>query len=124
MDFSSNTDDIYENLKKEVQEKCSNYKISILVNNVGIGYPAPAIITEIENGEKVVNDLCNVNMRAQVKVSRIILPQMVSRRNGLVINISSLSGIITVPYGAVYGAAKGFNLIFSEGMRYEYKEYG
>merc|ERR1712050_120851 len=78
IDFSENSDDIYKKLKNEVEK--TKFKIGILVNNVGIGYPAPAIITEIENG---VNDLCNVNMRAQVKVSRIILPQMVERKNGL-----------------------------------------
>ena len=96
IDFSSKTDEIYEVLRAEVSK--TGFEIGILVNNVGIGYPGPAIITEIENGENVVNDLCNVNMRAQVKVSRAILPQMVERKNGLVINISSLSGIINVPY--------------------------
>merc|ERR1711976_217754 len=122
IDFSCRTDEIYEKLAAELAS--TGHKIGILVNNVGIGYPAPARVGEIDDGELVIDDLCNVNMRAQVKVTRCVLPQMVARKNGLIINISSLSGIITVPYGAVYGAAKGFNHIFSDGLRYEYQEFG
>lgn len=119
IDFSDPTDAIYQKLEQEITK--NKYEIGILVNNVGIGYPYPCKLNDIPEDEfhTLVNNLLNVNCRAQIKVTRIVLKQMNQRNNGLIINLSSLSAKVIVPMGTVYGAAKTFNQYFSEGLRYE-----
>merc|ERR1712226_1665395 len=69
--------------------------------------------------DSLVNNHFNVNCRSQVKVTKIILKQMIQRNAGLIINISSLSAKFPVPYGTIYGGVKQFNEYFSEGLRHE-----
>src|SRR5207248_8355946 len=53
-----------------------------------------------------------------------LLPRMVERRRGAVINMSSTAGFQPLPYNAGYSAAKGYLLLFSEAVHAEVKEHG
>lgn len=56
-------------------------------------------------------------------VTRAVLPGMVQRRRGLVINMSSIAGYQPLPLMGVYSASKKFVEYFSETLQYEYKSH-
>ena len=53
-----------------------------------------------------------------------VLPGMIGRQRGLIINIASLSAIRPIYGGALYGATKAFVVYFSEAIRIEYQQHG
>jgi hypothetical protein len=57
-------------------------------------------------------------------MTRIILPQMLIAKRGLIINISSVNGDVAVPKAALYSATKGFVTFFSQALHEEYKDKG
>jgi NADP-dependent 3-hydroxy acid dehydrogenase YdfG len=64
------------------------------------------------------------NVKGLLFVSRAIIPQMVERKRGHIINLSSIAGKQTYPSGAVYCASKKAVEAISEGMRLDLTEYG
>ena len=65
-----------------------------------------------------------VNIAGVLMITRLVLPGMVSRRRGLVINMSSIAGYQPLPLMGVYSASKKFVEYFSETLEYEYKSSG
>ncbi len=88
--------------------------IDILVNNAGNAHGLSAI------DEGVVEDwdaMIDGNVKGLLYVSKAIIPQMVERQTGHIINISSVAGKQTYANGTVYCASKKAVEAFSEGMR-------
>ncbi|EEY63850.1 uncharacterized protein PITG_02348 [Phytophthora infestans T30-4] len=94
--------------------------IDILVNNAG------ACLTKdfIELKEKEIDELMTLDMLAMVKLTRAIVPQMVERKVGRVLNISSIAGALAVPTAALYGSSKAFMTSFSQALSYELRSTG
>jgi len=78
--------------------------ISILVNNAGIGGGGFGSIQEKTEAEW--DQVMNTNLKSVFFVSRAVIPGMVERRGGDIINISSLAGKNTFAGGAIYCASK------------------
>lgn len=116
IDVDFTRDDIYERIQKELQ----NLDIGILVNNVGMSYGCPEYFTSIADGDKLCEKLVNCNIKAMTRMTLIVLPGMVERKRGLVINLSSLSSIIPAPLLAVYGASKAYVESLTESLSVEY----
>jgi NAD(P)-dependent dehydrogenase (short-subunit alcohol dehydrogenase family) len=76
--------------------------ISILVNNAGIGIFGPAH----EKTEHDWDTILNTNVKSLFLVSQAVIPGMIQRRSGDIINISSLAGINTFAGGGLYCASK------------------
>lgn len=57
-------------------------------------------------------------------MSRIILPQMLQRKKGVIINLSSAAGDTPVPLIALYSASKAYNNFLSLAMDMEYRDQG
>src|SRR5260370_31272919 len=76
--------------------------ISILVNNAGIGLFGPAP----EKTELEWDTLINTNLKSLFLVSRAVIPGMIQRKTGDIINISSLAGKNTFAGGGIYCASK------------------
>lgn len=76
--------------------------ISILVNNAGMGLFGPMH----EKTEAEWDTLLNTNLKSVFLVSRAIIPHMLQRKFGDIINISSLAGRNTFAGGAIYCASK------------------
>ena len=76
--------------------------ISILVNNAGMGLFGPLH----EKTEAEWDTLINTNLKSMFLVSRAVIPGMIHRRSGDIINISSLAGKSTFAGGAIYCASK------------------
>ena len=105
-------------LFRQVQER--NIDIELLVNNAGFGVVGP-----IENTDPAeVRRMLQVNIQAVSDLCYLILPQMLERQHGAVINVSSLSAFQPVAYMAAYAASKSWILHFSEAMWAEVRNRG
>lgn len=96
-------------------------QIDILVNCAGNAHG----LSSIENGD--LNDwdmMIDTNVKGMLYVSRFIMPIMVERKKGHIINISSVAGKYTYQNGAVYCASKKAVEAISEGMRFDLTQHG
>jgi len=88
--------------------------IDVLVNNAGLALGLePAWRASLDDWDTMID----TNTRALVTVTRAVLPGMVERRRGHVINLSSIAGSWPYPGGNVYGATKAFVTQFSLNLR-------
>lgn len=101
-------DNLLERLPTDFQ------KIDILVNNAGLALGLRgAWEADLEQWDQMINTNC----RALVRMTRRILPAMVERNCGHIINIGSVAGSWPYPGGNVYGATKAFVQQFSRNLR-------
>ncbi|XP_007941266.1 very-long-chain 3-oxoacyl-CoA reductase-like [Orycteropus afer afer] len=108
-----------------IEEGLKGLEIGVLVNNVGMVYSKTlGKLLDLENPAKSLSDTVNCNMMSVVQMTRIILPQMVSRRRGLILNLSSVAGNQPHPLFAVYAATKAFVRNFSLAVAAEYFSEG
>lgn len=86
--------------------------IDILVNNAGFGGHGPFVRAEPAR----ISSMIALNVTTVVELTRALLPLMVARRWGAVVNIASTAAFQPVPMMAVYGATKAFVLSFTEAL--------
>lgn len=99
----------------KVIEAMRGKQVEILVNNAGFGANSLFYECDLDIAEM----LANVNVIAPMELIRAVLPDMVKRRRGTIINISSESVYMIVPKNCVYSAAKAFLKSFTEGLYVE-----
>ncbi|CAG2102650.1 unnamed protein product [Medioppia subpectinata] len=75
-------------------------------------------------GSQMNETYFNVNMFSYLKLIEIVLPKMVDRKRGIVINISSQTAITPVPLMTTYAATKAFIRFLSDGLSVEYEGKG
>lgn len=92
--------------------------VDILVNNAGIGWAGP--LAETPDVERLVA----VNLVAPILLTRALLPAMVERGRGHVVNVASIAGFVAPRDEAVYAATKGGLVAFTESLRYELRGSG
>jgi len=95
--------------------------IDVLVNSAGNAHG----LSSIQNGD--IDDwdaMIDGNVKGLLYVSRAIIPQMVERKKGHILNLSSIAGKQTYANGAVYCASKKAVEAISEGMRLDLTEHG
>ena len=107
---------------ERVTKMLSELQVGVLVNNVGISYPFPQWFHELTDEE--VDSLMTVNMQSVVWMTRAVLPQMIERKSGAVINLSSAAAKPPNPLLTVYASTKGFVENFTKGLALEYKSKG
>jgi short-subunit dehydrogenase len=86
--------------------------IDVLVNNAGFGTRA----TFVEEDEARISDEIMLNVKVLVELTRALLPGMVERDFGAVVNVASTAAFQPLPKMAVYGATKAFVLSFTEAL--------
>jgi len=106
----------------KIEEAIKDLDIGVLVNNVGLSYEHPQEFLELDS--TYVETLVNVNIVSLNAMTRIVLPQMVERKKGAIINISSFSAAIPTPLLSVYSASKSYVDLFSQGLAKEYLSKG
>lgn len=94
--------------------------VSTLVNNAGYGAMGPISDVSTEEWRKQFD----VNLLAPMALTRAVLPDMVARKQGRIINISSVSGVMTTPFAGPYCASKAAMNAASDAMRMELKPLG
>ena len=95
-------------------------RYEVLVNNAGFGIHGAFASTEIDDNVR----LLNVQLTAALKLTQAVLPSMVSRRSGRILNVASVYSFSPVPFQSVYSACKAFLLSFSSSLENELKETG
>jgi len=98
----------------------SNNELDVVVNNAGM---ASAGISEAFTPEQV-RQLFEVNVFGVQRVLRATLPVLRAKRRGLVINVGSILGRITLPFFGLYGASKYAVEAMSDSYRYELSQLG
>ena len=104
-----------EAVKKALANLSAEFqKIDILVNNAGLALGlSSADKADLGDWERMIE----VNVLALVRLTHLILPQMVAQKSGHIINIGSIAGSYPYPGGNVYGATKAFVKQFSLNLR-------
>jgi len=95
-------------------------RIDVVINNAGL---ATAGISEALTAEEVSHQF-DVNVVGIQRVLRATLPTLRKQRDGLIINIGSILGRVTVPFFSVYGASKHAVEALTDGYRYELSQLG
>jgi len=94
--------------------------VDILINNAGVETTLALADQRLDEIEAQVA----TNLLAPIELTRLVLPQMLARRSGVVVNVSSMSGKSPTPYNAVYSATKfGLNG-FTASLRFELEGTG
>lgn len=94
--------------------------IDTLVNNAGYG--ARGDFAELDRATQL--GMVDLNCRALVALAHGVLPQMIARRSGGILNIASTAAFQPGPWMAVYYATKAFVLSFSEALHEEVRDQG
>ncbi|XP_037028949.1 very-long-chain 3-oxoacyl-CoA reductase-like [Bradysia coprophila] len=112
--------EIYEQIKQQI----AGIEIGILVNNVGMFYQGPELFLDIPERDKLIQDMIKCNITSVPMMCSLVLPQMVQRKRGLIINISSIASLMPGPMMIVYSASKAFVTKFSNDLAAEYESQG
>lgn len=94
--------------------------VELLINNAGFGAYGSFSESHLERQASMIQ----LNISALVELTHAFLPAMLKRREGRIINVSSIAGFQPMPYWSVYAASKAFVLSFSEALWAEVKEKG
>jgi hypothetical protein len=89
--------------------------VDVLINNAGFGSNGPFVDQEAAREL----DMVAVNVSAVVHLTRLLLPAMLERGQGRILNIGSTAGFQAGPYMATYYASKAFVNHFSEALAHE-----
>lgn len=119
IDLSDSSLENYERIRGQLD--ADNRDIGIIVNNAGVFCDIFQRFTNFDL--QTYHDIINVNIAATVYFTRLILPGMIDRQRGLVLNVSSILGAIPAPYMAMYGVTKTFVNQFSRTLQIEYASH-
>jgi uncharacterized protein len=94
--------------------------VDLLINNAGLGDLGPFATSDPTCNQEMML----VNMVALTSLTRRLLPQMIARKRGGVLNVSSSAGFLPIPGFAIYAATKAYVTSFSEALRGELRGTG
>jgi NAD(P)-dependent dehydrogenase (short-subunit alcohol dehydrogenase family) len=110
-----------DQVKAMVQETVNQLgSVDILVNNAGILGPQKPIVELNEDGWDAVVD---VNLKGTFLCSKAVLPLMIAKTYGKIVNISSVAGKTGEPFAAVYSATKAAVINLTQGLALEVARY-
>ena len=95
-------------------------EIDLLINNAGLGDSGPFA----ESDPNRDREMTLLNVATLTLVTRHLLPHMIAKRRGGILNVSSSAGFLPIPGSAVYAATKAYVTSFSEALRAELRERG
>jgi len=94
--------------------------IDLLINNAGLGDSGPFATSDPARNQQIML----VNIIALTSLTRRLLPQMIARKRGAILNVSSSAGFLPIPGFAVYAATKAYVTSLSEALRAELRGTG
>ena len=107
-------DEVFQALRKEAIE------IDVLINNAGYGGYGPFAETVLDDEFRMMQ----VNMVSLTQLTKRLLPCMIQKQAGRIMNLASTAGFVPGPFMAVYYASKAFVLSFSEALNEELRGTG
>ena len=88
--------------------------IDVLINNAGLALgTTPAHQSSLDDWDTMIDTNC----KGLVTMTHALLPRMVARNSGLIVNLGSIAGSVPYPGGNVYGATKAFVEQFTRNLR-------
>ncbi|TFK30854.1 NAD(P)-binding protein [Coprinopsis marcescibilis] len=94
-------------------------RVDVLVNNAGTIAPGPILEQSIDYVKKVLD----TNTVSILRVSKEVMPHMVNRQSGLIVNIGSIVGDVPTPWNGLYSASKAAVVSISEVMAMELQPF-
>nr|XP_039267033.1 very-long-chain 3-oxoacyl-CoA reductase-A-like [Styela clava] len=111
-----------------ISEAIKDLDVGIMVNNVGMPTGGVDVFHKSQKpGEtlsKTISNLIHCNASSRVKMMELVLPSMIARKIGLIINISSMSAAFACPVLNTYAATKRFDDTLSVSLGQEYRKHG
>lgn len=110
-----------EDLKRLVHVALDKFgTLDFLINNAGWGRKSPVAKADPADWDQTFR----VNLRAPMVLSKLVLPTLIEKESGAIINIGSISGRMGQAGSAAYAASKAGLLAFSQSLYEEVREYG
>ncbi|XP_028796470.1 very-long-chain 3-oxoacyl-CoA reductase 1-like [Neltuma alba] len=108
----------------KIREAIEGLDVGVLINNVGLSYPYARYLHEVD--DELLRNMIKVNVEGTTKVTLTVLPGMLKRKKGAIVNIGSGSSAVipSDPLYAVYAATKAYIDQFSRCLYVEYKKSG
>ena len=119
-DFTGDTADVFGKLECEL---CT-LDIGVLVNNFSRKYPHPEYFLDLPHGKKIYEDIVKYNVSSLTNMTLIVLPRMVERGRGVIVNLSASAAVIPSPLLTVFGASEAYVEKFSRDLACEYSGRG
>ena len=108
-----------ESIETAVREITSKEnRIDILINNAGMGISGAFEYHEDEE----IKQLIDVNLLGLLRVTKLLIPYL-RESKGTIINISSVAGIISIPFQGMYSLSKSAVISFTESLRNELRPF-
>jgi hypothetical protein len=101
--------DFLESLDREKLE------VDLLINNAGLGDSGPFAQSDPDRNK----EMTLLNVATLTLITRHLLPPMIAKHHGAILNVSSSAGFLPIPLSAVYAATKAYVTSFSEALRAE-----
>ena len=101
-------------------EEAAGGALDVVVNNAGIELRGP--IEQLADDE--LHAQFDTNVFGVVRVVRAALPAMRERRRGVIVNVSSIAGLVARPFGGAYSASKHALEAISEALHHEVRPFG
>lgn len=99
----------------EIKQLTGSFDVDILINNAGI-----EIYRAFQNYSfKDIQLVLSVNLIAAIELTRLVLPGMLKKGSGHIVNIASLAGKKGHPYDSIYSASKAGLLMWADALRKE-----
>jgi len=95
-------------------------RLDVVINNAGCGISGPIEETSL----KETRNLFETNVFGVLSIIKQVLPMMRSQKNGLIINMSSIGGVLGLPYQGIYSATKFAIEGLTEALRMEVASFG
>ena len=90
-------------------------RIDILINNAGVGAYGPSFAAPLDETRRMME----VNFFAPLALAQLVAPEMRARRSGMIVNVGSVAGKVTLPWMTLYSASKYAVGSWTEGLRME-----
>lgn len=94
--------------------------LSVLINNAGFGTLGPFVDVDISKSL----DMIALHVTAPTRLVKAALPGMLARREGVIVNVSSMAPFLPVPGNAIYNGTKSYLIAFSECLQLEVEGSG
>ncbi|XP_054804932.1 very-long-chain 3-oxoacyl-CoA reductase 1-like [Prosopis cineraria] len=114
-----------EEIVKKMEEATEGLDdVGILINNAGIGEPYPRFFHE--NDPEIIDAVVKVNLEGPTWMTKAILPKMMKKKKGAIVNIGSASASVvpSFPLHTTYSATKAYVAMLSKCISLEYKTQG